>query len=243
MSNIASRIQQRLDEIGLSANEASERAGLGRNTINQIMSSSSINPRHQTLVKIAKALNCTVEFLISGITSSSKSMPDLVQSTPVGLIRVAGIAEAGRFKVTDYDDYFEPIEAPRHPLFPKSDHVAYRVVGDSMDKAGIRDGDYVIGVCSTDAPEPRVGDIVVVEKVRAHFAETTIKRITELVRNRKSEFPRYLMMVLSPESSNPIHRPIILDFNDHVDALGNGESIEIKAVVVSVVRDLFGGRK
>ena len=72
-------------------------------------------------------------------------------------------------------------------------HFLLRVRGDSMDRAGIQDGDLVL-VRQQDRVDP--GKIV----VALVDGEATIKRLAKA--------PGYY--VLKPESTNPKHRPIIV---------------------------------
>ena len=63
-SDIAKRIQQRLDELGLSARAASLRATGSDGTIRMILSGKTANPRSDTLAKLAPVLETSVEWLM-----------------------------------------------------------------------------------------------------------------------------------------------------------------------------------
>lgn len=64
--SIASRIQVRLDALGLSASRASLDAGLGRSAIGDILAGNSESPRVATLEALARVLECSVVYLVTG---------------------------------------------------------------------------------------------------------------------------------------------------------------------------------
>lgn len=66
MTSIASRIQQRLDELGLSARKASLDSGLSDSFIRNILTGKSTSPRGDTLAKLASALQTTEAWLLRG---------------------------------------------------------------------------------------------------------------------------------------------------------------------------------
>lgn len=96
------------------------------------------------------------------------------------------------------DSTTEHLEVSRKLLSGLKNAYAFRATGDSMDRAGIDDGDFVI-----IAPQPtdiRDGDLVL-----ANIGECgTIKRF------RRSE----TAITLRPESSNKTHKPIFLHSAD-----------------------------
>lgn len=69
--SLATRIQERLDALGMSARAASLRATGSDNTIRHILNGRSGNPRVDTLAKIAAVLETTPEWLLQGDPSSS----------------------------------------------------------------------------------------------------------------------------------------------------------------------------
>lgn len=60
------RIEARLGAVGLSANAASEAAGLERTYIRNILNGRSRGPRGENAVRLAKVLNCSLEWLLGG---------------------------------------------------------------------------------------------------------------------------------------------------------------------------------
>ena len=69
------RIEQRLAAVGLSANAASERAGLDRTFIRNIMNGKSRGPRGENAVRLARALDCSLEWLLGGDADGLASPP------------------------------------------------------------------------------------------------------------------------------------------------------------------------
>lgn len=65
-SPIAQRIERRLEALGLSASAASLKAGLSRYAISNIQKNPSSVPRGQTLLQLARALETTPEYLLTG---------------------------------------------------------------------------------------------------------------------------------------------------------------------------------
>jgi len=71
---LAARIQVRLDRLGFTARAASIKAGLKPDAIRNIVRGKSQNPRGDTLRILARALECSVQYLVSG--------DDLTEDTP-----------------------------------------------------------------------------------------------------------------------------------------------------------------
>lgn len=63
---LAARIEARLDALGLTANAASEQAGLERTYIRNILNGKSRGPRGENAVRLAAVLGCSVEWLLGG---------------------------------------------------------------------------------------------------------------------------------------------------------------------------------
>lgn len=68
------RVQQRLEATGQTANAASVRAGLNRTAVKSIIDGKSANPRLSSLVKLAPALECSVEWLATGLENSQPNV-------------------------------------------------------------------------------------------------------------------------------------------------------------------------
>lgn len=114
--------------------------------------------------------------------------------------------------VVSYEVVDEEIAVPSF-LAPTGDGFLLRVSGDSMEGAGILDGDIVV---VHETGEPRPGEIV----AATISGETTLKR---LERHGQA-------WILAPE--NPMYKAIEI----------NTENIKIHGVVIAVLRALHGSR-
>ena len=65
-SGLRQRIRQRLTALDLSANGASEEAGLDRGYVTELLSKPERSPRLTTLAKLAAALQCDENWLATG---------------------------------------------------------------------------------------------------------------------------------------------------------------------------------
>ncbi|WP_425403876.1 helix-turn-helix domain-containing protein [Hwanghaeella sp.] len=74
---LIARIEERLAATGLSANAASEAAGLERTYIRNILNGKSRGPRGENAVRLARALDCSLEWLLGGdgVAPQSASVP------------------------------------------------------------------------------------------------------------------------------------------------------------------------
>lgn len=90
-----------------------------------------------------------------------------------------------------------------HQLAPSgSQYFFLKIQGDSMDEAGINDGDMVL---IRQQQTARKGDLV----LALIDDEATIKKFT----------PEDGLVILKPCSSNPIHKPIILTHDFHIQGV------------------------
>lgn len=177
-SEIAKRIQQRLDELGLSARAASLQATGSDGTIRMILSGKTANPRSDTLAKIAPVLGTSVEWLMgessapsprSEVRPADVPLPDryaMPRDVPVfGTVAGSELGK-GAFQLTS-----DVVEYVRRPpgLATVKDAYALYVEGESMvpkfepgelvyvhPHRKVTRGDYVvIQEPDTDNGEPR----------------------------------------------------------------------------------------
>lgn len=142
------------------------------------------------------------------------------------LLDYAGILEAGAFREVDELDQRQPHKIPhfRSPQFPKAKHMAWKVMGDSMDLEHIVEGMWVEGVDIEEFTDYygdlRDGDFVVVERSEAQGArrERTVKKL--------AVFPD--RWELHPRSSNPKHQVIKIP-------RGHDPSRDSSAVIIGLV--------
>lgn len=144
-------------------------------------------------------------------------------------VKMRGALEAGLFRSVEDD-----LEAglPKSVYVPLASHIghehlhAWLVRGDSMNAAGILDGDHVISI-DTKATgwTPENGRTVVVERrIDGSEIERTLKKVRV--------YPDRIEFV--PDSTNPKHRPIVVPIETHPEG---GLEIEVIGRVIKVVRD------
>ena len=77
MSDLKKRIKSRLAEIGQSARAVSIAAGLGPEAISNVLRDRSRYPRGDTLRDLATALDCSIDWLITGEGAPSPAVAHL----------------------------------------------------------------------------------------------------------------------------------------------------------------------
>lgn len=241
MSVIAQRVQQRIDELGLSQSDLARRAGVHRDMISRLLLGKVTSPRTSTLLRIAESLNADIDWLLgrsNEFLTFSKSAPSRAEITGEVPIRtltripVVGKVEAGAFRPVDEsidETTVRRIDVAPHWRFKNFNHFAFDVVGDSMNLAGISDGDTIICIDWIESGMSELtGLTVVVQRAinGGHLREWTVKEM--------EAFPD--RVVLHPRSSNLSHQPITVT-RDH--AADNGTEVKIIALVVNVLKNKF----
>lgn len=161
-----------------------------------------------------------------------------VRMITTGLVvgRVAGVVEAGAFREVDEFDQSEPVEIllPQDDKFPNARQLVFDCAGDSMNDLRPRPifpGDRLVCLAYEDIGhiELRSGMVVIVQRSRdgGHFREWSVKQI-EVFPDRAEFHPR---------STNPKHKPIIVERDDEAD---EGVTVEVIALVRRVMNDLPG---
>lgn len=194
------RIDERLKILGVSGEEAARRAGMHRDTVRDVRRGRRKSLSAPNLAALAEALGTTANWLL-GIEDAREETPEQVQE--FGL-QYGGVVEAGAFRpqnMMDQDAERILIPIAPDPRFPARHQHCFRVVGNSMDKAKIFEGMYVVGV-DVYVWEQHFGEIeddklVVVSRRQAGdtIRELTVKRL-RLFRDR---------VELRPESSELTH--------------------------------------
>lgn len=194
---LATRIQQRLDELGLSARAAAISAGGSPWLIQNILAGKSANPRGDTLKKLADVLQVTEQWLLTG-EDVSAPQPAQAQPTPsdvrlapniklpdlytlpkdVGVLGSAAGSELGRGAFQLSSDVIEYVRRPPG-LFGVKDAYALYVEGDSMYPR-FEQGDLIF---VHPHRKPRGGDYVVVQEPDTDNGESRafvkrLKRVT-----------------------------------------------------------------
>lgn len=98
-----SRIQARLNEIGVSASDASVKAGMNRAFLHKVLSDTSYTPRPASIRKVAAALVCKPEYLTgeSDDASPPPAGPKL-EIQPVDPAAYVALSSEGDWQVFDY---------------------------------------------------------------------------------------------------------------------------------------------
>ena len=151
--------------------------------------------------------------------------------------RKAGVVAAGLFREVDEFDQSEPedISVPRDENFPNARQITFEVEGDSMNELRPRPilpGDTIVCTAYEDIAHRvvlRDGMVVVVQRERdgGQMREWSVKQI-EIYEDRTEFHPR---------SSNPKHKPIVV--NRQFDA-DDGVNVEVIAVVRMVMNAMPG---
>lgn len=191
------RVRDRLDELGMSASEASEKAQLGKTFVRDILNGKSRSPSADNLQKLAIALETNVQYF-----SALEHTNVQVGPFPVSGLRVEGRVQAGAWLDTslieDDEGDREIIPVARDTRFPHAKQYALAVVGDSMNKL-FAEGTYVTCVDFDESGlAMKEGQIVHVERFDGFRTENTLKSIH--FENGK--------ICLMPQSTNTKHLPI-----------------------------------
>lgn len=194
------RIQDRLTALGISAADASKKAGMGKDFIRDMMRKDT-RPGADSLSRLAKTLKTSPDYLLYG----EDSPPRLeVEGLPV-----VGVIEAGQFRditLVSQDQDFPVVNVVPDPRYRHARQYALRVSGDSMNEM-FEDGSYVICAEWGDVGLPlKDGFVLHVERMIAgtHLVETTLKEV------RSRNGARYL----APRSTNSRHKPIEIGDDD-----------------------------
>ena len=207
-NQIYQRVKQRLDAIGMSERQASIKAVGNSQFVRNMRKGLSASPRGENIVKLSRVLGVSESWLLG--TSDDPGTPASEQSFGV---RFGGRVEAGSWRTADsenQDGEYRVIPAAPDPRYPLKAQFAFLVAGDSMNKAMILPGMYVlaldISVWERHHRETTDGLVVIVQRMRNGDGEyeRTIKRL-RIFRDR---------VELQPESDNDKHHPIVIANGD-----------------------------
>ena len=178
--SMALRIAARLDELGMSAREASLRTTGKPDFLRPVLAGA--RPRSDNLEKLAAVLQTTTDWLLTGTG-------DVTPKHQFSIVPLITWVSAGRMSFPDVsDDIIRMIE--EGSLDPDGDWIALKVVGDSMDR--ISPPDSIIFVDRND----RVLVPNACYVISTTEGEATYKRF------------RPDPMRFEPVSTNPTHEPI-----------------------------------
>lgn len=135
---IGERIKNRRLDLGLTQNELAEMAGLSQSALQNIEAGKSKSPRN--IGSMARALNCTPEFLQFGITVTEESNISHTRISPSNLpliswVQAGNWSEIGDLHHADIEHYLCPVNcskrafvlkvqgASMEPRFNQGDHI------------------------------------------------------------------------------------------------------------------------
>ena len=180
--------------------------------------------RRDAALRYAKFFNVPLEFLLTGRKSSGRIDAGVRQSAPIvdgDGMPVKGFVRAGIWQETyapENDLAALPISADAR--YPKHLQFALEIQGDSIDNRA-KPGEYAVCVEWHGSVQPE--DVVIVERRRAGLFESTIKVVKPSPAGT---------LLLSPDSSNPVHKPIIIRGAD----LKDGEELAVVGKVLGYYR-------
>lgn len=213
---------------GFSQAELAAAIGLHVTNLNRIERGKSAPKDIATFERIAEVLGVDpAELFATGVQSAplANQAPDRLP--------YAGTVQAGVFVDVDLhtNDHPKTVAIAPDPRYRRAKQYAWLVRGDSMDRAGLLDGMWAVGVDYVDFADLyrdlESGDVVVVERLRfdGQERELTIKRFW-----REKDG-----IALVPDSSNPAHKAIVIPKDGEIV----GEQIRILAYVTGAYT-LFG---
>lgn len=119
----------------------------------------------------------------------------------------------------------ELLRGSRLTFLPEYEYFAVQVSGDSMDRAGISAGDFVIVQKPKHFPlRPSPGDIVAAV-IRGEDNEATLKRL-KFEESSNS-------VIFEPESSNPVHKPLVVQARAFA---GDNPPVGIVGIAIAVLK-------
>jgi transcriptional regulator with XRE-family HTH domain len=173
---LRTRIQARLDDLGINPFEAARRSGGERTFINDLLIGKKDSIRRSAIPRVAEALDCDPEYLL-GAQDAPRRIRRAAPEIAPDHVPLVGIAEAGTWRVTGRQTPPVPLPIQPDPRYPASSQIAYLVRGDHAASIGAGDGAVVVAVSGDGY---RDGDVVVAVRTRdvgdGLEAETTIRR-------------------------------------------------------------------
>lgn len=208
-SPLAQRIAKRMERLQLNNSQLGRLSETSETFVRDILRGKSKNPGPEKLAKIAAALGTSLEWLVKG-EEEAPGRPG------IDGLEVLGDIQAGNWMdISLLDDGHrerEIVPVARDQRFPKAAQYVLRVVGDSMNLK-YPEFSYVHCVeAIASGIKKRVGQVVHIERHQGSLVEVTLKEITEMDGK----------IVLSPRSSNPKHKPLVLDGDSSTEIVIKG---------------------
>ena len=202
-------------ENGLTTEALSELSGVPKGTINKLLNGETRNPTAQTLKRLADALGCPVEHLLSkpgdipGVyrlgDGQTPPHPDLVPVRRRKIPLIGSIA-AGQPILCEEEIEITDCADGVHADF------ALRVSGDSMTGARILDGDVVFIRRQDDVDDGQIAAVIIDDRA-------TLKRVYHI--------PDGLQLL----SENPKYPPMIFTYPEHDSIRILGRAVSFQSTV------------
>jgi transcriptional regulator with XRE-family HTH domain len=133
--SVSRRMRERMDELGPNARAVSKAIGAGNTYVHDILSGKIKNPDRARLERIARELQCSVEWL-EGTVNTLYAPERPIRSDERVQIPVVGFIEPETFRTMKSD----PLESRKvdfqvHPQYPNARHFAFDVRGTDMNAA------------------------------------------------------------------------------------------------------------
>lgn len=189
------RVSSRLASLGLSMRAASLRANMAPDTLGKFLTGKTRSLRADNMAALARVLDVNESWLMGSSPDAS------VDHMPFG-VRFGGVVEAGALRPREIAASEQRVPIPHDWRYPPGAQAAYRVMDDSMDRAGITEGMHLLALdvhaWERANGEPRDGAIVIAEHCKENEAlrELTAARL-HITRAG---------ITLQPDSSNPRHQ-------------------------------------
>jgi transcriptional regulator with XRE-family HTH domain len=220
------RLKALIQEKNLTPRSLSLAVGPNPYLVRDILSAKSKNPRSDTMTAIAARLGVPVLDLM---TDGDGDLSPATRQHEQMMLPIIRRVQAGAWLAVDEISQVPPKFHPavRDPRYPTARQWLSEVIGDSVNKLHVFEGDLVHCVDAIDIGYfPKTGDLVEVERQRysAREREITLKQV-EVTRRGVELWPR---------STNPIwNGPILLD-----GGLNEGEEAEVRiaGLVLSAIR-------
>jgi hypothetical protein len=138
LNTLRANIHERCKELGINYQTASERSGLNKSYVSQLLNASknkNKNPSGASLEKLAKGLGTTVDALLRRRDDKDAGIPrrSPMRGATVKSMRVMGVVEGGVHRTMLAEPMRKTIEATPDRDYPDAECFAFEVRGDIAD--------------------------------------------------------------------------------------------------------------
>ena len=184
------RIKERRTALGLTLLDVANALGVKEATVQRYESGEIKNPKHETVLEMAKIFNCSPSYLMGW---EDDLLPESVMPLSSKKLPLLGDIAAGQpIFAAEELNYYSPVDDCGADF-------CLRVHGDSMTGAGIKDGDVVFIRKQDDVDDGDIAAVLVDD-------EATLKRVYRSADSITlvSENPKYKPLVYTKKQSKNI---------------------------------------